>query len=76
MLRAVVAIEEVPTMKYTTAGVRAFHVRNFGVPQCVTDATVGQIDRDLRWLFERDYLERPGPARYSSTAAGREWLDA
>lgn len=80
VVRAVAAIERVPIMAGSWRGVLAFHVRFFGIPQCVTDVTVPTIQRDLRWLADAGFVDRRWSgsrvgrrSEYATTPAGRRW---
>jgi hypothetical protein len=80
VLAAVAVIERYPIMAPTIdmgGGVRAFHVRYFGVPECVTDVPFATIKRDLKWLVDDGYLTGvrlrgfAGVVEYRTTLAGR-----
>lgn len=80
VLAAVVAVAGHSMMADAPHGVLPFHVRYFGIPECVTDTTLDVIGRDLRWLRQRGYVEgdrRRGfaaPTEYTPTEEGRKWL--
>lgn len=54
--------------------VKAFHVRFFGLPECVTTLDLAMIRRDLGWLRENEYVERIGGGEFVPTDKGREWI--
>ena len=77
IMRAVIAVADAPIMGAGRSGVIAFHVRFFGVPECVTDLSLPTITRHLAWLEQQGYLEPlDGPMRrteYVPTDKGRAW---
>lgn len=84
VVRAVDAIAAHPTNAGNGAGgVLAFHVRYFGIPECVKDVSIDSIARDLRWLRDHDLVSAEEYGRgfaarveYAVTDAGREWAKA
>lgn len=55
-MRALAAVFDHPMMSAARdhAGVVAFHLRYFGLPECVKEKLT-TIDRDLRWLARNAY---------------------
>lgn len=79
VLRAVITI----TDYHRVEGVRPFHVRYFGIPECVTDVSLSTIARRLRWLEDHGYAHRTDPwkpgravarGRWEATEKGRAWV--
>lgn len=74
VIRAINAIEG----RMREHGVMAFHVRYFGVYECV-DAGLDTIKADLLWLGDRSYVSQirggpgRGPSQYRTTREGRDW---
>lgn len=69
VLAAVVAIGARPHVR----GVAPFHVKHFGIPECVTEPTLATITSDLRELLRRgrvEQVEGSRPAKYIATEAG------
>ena len=78
VLRAVIAIHDYCERCMGGAQpVRAFQVRYFGLPECVTDAALSTIGRDLRVLAGAGLLERERrAAEYVPTTEGRAAIEA
>lgn len=75
VMEAVVAITQRLEVMRAGHGVRAFHVRFFGIEECVA-APLSTIERDLRWLEQHGCVKRPRRKRaeFAPTDAGRAWI--
>lgn len=80
VLRAVVALHDHAYATVDNGGVLAFHVRWFGIEECVKEP-LPKIKRDLAWLEHQGYATKlrggvgTRPAEYAPTALGRAWAD-